>query len=230
MEALLQELVYDLKHMNDFSWQDAINILALLASWITIWFLLKDKMEANRPFMQISFELIRSSLACVVLRNTGNVPISIRELKFDDNFIKQLPDIDYQRLINNNINNMVIFPGKQWVICLGVIVPDILNYENTILNIDYTYGRLKRKKVYSEHIGIDFKQYAKCLVYISEIDELREVNRKMAQDIKSLGKVVQEIRAILIQYSNIEDTTKRSVLAGYEVKKQKNRKRKKNKE
>lgn len=229
METLMQELVYVVKHMNDFSWQDAVNLLALVASWITIWFLLKDKMEANRPYMQVSFELIRSNLACVVLRNTGNVPINIRSLKFDNDFIKQLPNIDYQRLINNDINNMVIFPGKQWVICLGVIVPDILKYENTILNVEYSYGRLKRKKIYSEHIGIDFKQYASCLVYISEIDELREVDKKMAQDIKSLGKVVKEIKAVLIQYSNIEDTTQRNLVAGYEVRKKKNKKRKKRK-
>lgn len=67
------------------------------------------------------------------------------------------------------------------------------------------------------------------MVYISEIDELREVDKKMAQDIKSLGKVVKEIKAVLIQYSNIEDTTQRNLVAGYEVRKKKNKKGKKRK-
>ena len=71
---------------------------------------------------------------------------------------------------------MHIFPDKQWVICLGVIVPEILEkYDNKILKIEYAYSKLNRKKEYFESAEIDFEQYSRFLVYISEIDELKEV-------------------------------------------------------
>lgn len=104
--------------------------------------------------------------------------------------------------------------------CLGVIVPDILKYQNTVLIVNYTYKRLGRRKEYSEDTSIDFKQYSKCMVYISEIDELREVNKKMASDIKDMKETLAEIKAVVISYSNLEDRSTHSIIAGYEVKKQ----------
>ena len=61
-EELARELIEAVKSNNSFSWEIMINILALVASWITIVFLLKERSENNRPYVQISFELIRSCL------------------------------------------------------------------------------------------------------------------------------------------------------------------------
>ena len=55
-------------------------------------------------------------------------------MKLDDEFVKQLPEREQEGLLDNKINNMRIFQGKQWILCLGVIVPDILDkYELTTL-------------------------------------------------------------------------------------------------
>lgn len=43
--------------------------------------LLKERAEKNRPYMQVSFELIRGSLACIVIRNTGSVPLELRKMR-----------------------------------------------------------------------------------------------------------------------------------------------------
>ena len=94
-----------------------------------------------------------------------------------DRVYKTVPDSDEKRLFENGISDMHIYPGKSWVMCLGVIVPDILKYQNTVLIVNYTYKRLGRRKEYSEDTSIDFKQYSKCMVYISEIDELRKLIR-----------------------------------------------------
>ena len=69
MEELLERLVIAVEQQNSaFPWDSVISILALIASWVTIFFLLKERSEKNRPYMQISFELVRSTLACIVLR------------------------------------------------------------------------------------------------------------------------------------------------------------------
>ncbi len=176
---------------------DAINILSVVAAWITIWFLLRERSEQNRPYLQISFELIRSNLACVVLRNTGNVPLSVKELQFDRGFIEQLPERDKKGLEHNKIDNLIIFPGKQWIICLGVIIPEILEkYDKKVLKLDYTYSRLKRKKKYVETSEIDFEQYGRCLVYISDIDELRQVDKRIANDIESVRKDIKKYKLL----------------------------------
>ena len=79
MEELLERLVIAVEQQNSaFPWDSVISVLALIASWVTIFFLLKERSEKNRPYMQISFELVRSTLACVVLRNVGTVPLEVR--------------------------------------------------------------------------------------------------------------------------------------------------------
>lgn len=81
MEELLERLVIAVEQQNSaFPWDSVISILALIASWVTIFFLLKERSEKNRPYMQISFELVRSTLACIVLRNVGTVPLEVKSL------------------------------------------------------------------------------------------------------------------------------------------------------
>ena len=98
--------INSVNNLNSFSWNDFINILALIGSWITIFFLLIERREHNRPYLQITFELVRSSLACIVLTNTGNVPLTIRNLKFDEEFIKQLPETE-QKLLRKQKNDII---------------------------------------------------------------------------------------------------------------------------
>ena len=217
MVEVLQQLVDAVNKLNGFSWSEGVAILSLLSSWITIWFLLRDHIAENRPYIQVSFELIRSNLACVVIRNTGKVPVSLCNITFDKDFIKQLPDSEEKRLFENGITDMKIFPDKYWVMCLGVIVPKILEYENTVLKVDFSYRRIGRRKEYKESTIVDFKQYAKCLVYISEIDELREVDKRMASDVADLKKIVKEIKAVVTKYQYLSDRTERSIVLGYKV-------------
>ncbi len=217
MEELLKELVVAIQESNAFSWIDAISIMSVVASWITIWFLLKERAEMNRPYLQITFELIRSNLACVVLRNTGTVPLAVNKLHFEEEFINQLPERECEGLKKNKVNNMIIFPGKQWIVCLGVIVPEILEkYNKKTLNIDYTYTKLRKKKKYEESVEIDFEQYGRCLVYISDIDELRNVNKQIVDEIDKVKKDVHKIHGVIVRYANLDDKSNKTIVAGYE--------------
>lgn len=217
MEEILRELIVVIQESNAFSWKDVISMMSVIASWITIWFLLKERSENNRPYLQITFELVRSNLTCVVLRNTGIVPLTIKKLHFEEEFINQLPEREREGLRKNKVSNMTIFPGKQWIICLGVIIPEILEkYDKKTLNIDYTYSKLNRKKKYEENVEIDFEQYGRCMVYISDIDELRNVNKQIASEIEKVKKDVHKIHGVIVEYANIRDTCNRTIVAGYE--------------
>ena len=217
MEDLMKELIESVNNLGKFSWNEAIALFSLVAAWVTIILLLKDKFENKRPYLQITFELIRDNLTCIILRNVGNVPLEIKKLKLDEKFVKQLPEREQQGLLNNNINNMKIFPGKQWILCLGVIVPEILEkYAITTLNVDYEYSKIGEKKKYKESTEIDFKQYSRMLVYVSEIDELRNENKKIEKEMKNITKEVKNIRATIVQYANVEDTHTKTIVNGYE--------------
>ena len=177
MESKIDELIKSIDRLNSFSWGDIISLVALIGSWITIFILLKDKHNENRPYLQVTFELVRSNLTCVVLRNVGKVPLVLTHIHYDEDFINQLDERDKKYLNDNTVNNLTIFPGKEWIVCLGVIVPDILNkFELKKLKVNYEYKKLNGIKTFKENTEIDFEQYSRFLVYISEIDELKQVN------------------------------------------------------
>lgn len=211
-EELTRELISAVKSSNSFSWEMTINILALMASWITIAFLLKERSENNRPYAQISFELIRSSLACIVIRNVGNVPLSIKSLAFSTDFINQIREGDRAAFLNKERISVDIFPGKMWVLCLGTATNEIMRYKIKILHIDYVYSKIGKKRMYKEKIDIDFDQYKNFMVYISEIDELRSVNKEISKNIKNNTSELKRIHTIVNNYVNLGDSFSRCVV------------------
>lgn len=68
---------------------------------------IKERSEGNRPYVQISFELIRSSLACIVIRNVGDVPLSIKSLSFSKDFINQINERERATFLNKEISKSI---------------------------------------------------------------------------------------------------------------------------
>ena len=202
-EELLRELIESINNANRFSWSNAIELFSLVASWITIIILIKDKLENKRPYLQIAFELVKGNLACIVLRNVGNVPLEIKKLELDKKFIMQLPEKEQQRLLKNHINKMRIFPGKQWVLSLGIMASEILNcYSTSVLDITYEYSKIGKNRKYRESTQIDFSQYSEMLVYISDTEELRSENKKIKTELKN---ILKELKNILKELKNIRN-------------------------
>ena len=215
MEEKMDDLIKSINNLSNFSIGDLISLVALIGSWITIILLLKDKMENNRPYLQISFELIKSNLTCLVIRNFGKTPLKLTNIHYDEEFIKQLPESE-QKYLNNKIDDLIIFPGNKWIVCLGVIVPEILTkFNKKKLEINYSYSKIKSKKEYKESTIIDFDQYSRFLVYISEIDELKQVNQKIEKNTKNLDKRLKNIESNIEQYHNVEDTYIKTIVNGY---------------
>lgn len=138
-KELLQRLVEAVEKLNSAPSEDTIiAFFALVAAWITIAFLLVERHEKNRPYLQISFELVRSTLACIVLRNTGSCPLEIKSLEFSKNFTQQLSPEVQERLNKKSKTNIAVFPNRQWVISFDVNVFDILKkFEVKEVEINY---------------------------------------------------------------------------------------------
>lgn len=184
---LLERIAIALEQQNSIPvWEILINIIPWAGVLITIAFLLIERIEKQRPYLEISFELVRSTLACLVIRNVGNVPAELKSMKFNSEFIEQLEHGKIQSLKKKQEMNVVIYPGKSWILSLDKNVFDVIGFSNTELKIEYEYSKLKKKKTYSETATIDFEEYASFLVYLSEIDELKTMTEKKLTEITKL--------------------------------------------
>lgn len=199
MDKDVERLISAIESLSKFSINDLINILALSFSFITIVILIKDKLDSNRPYLQVSFELVRSSLACLTIRNVGKVPLVLYNLYFDNNFISQLPRDVREFLENNDIRNLKLFPGDKWIVTLGVNVFDILNNFNIKhVDVSYRYKKINGLIKYNESSFIDFEQYKGFLVYVSEMDELRKA-------IVEVDKTLDEVKGKIVKYCSLQD-------------------------
>lgn len=184
---LLERIAIALEQQNGIPvWKILINIIPWVGVLITIAFLLIERIEKQRPYLEISFELVRSTLACLVIRNVGTVPAELKSMKFNSEFIEQLEHGKIQSLKKKQEMNVVIYPGKSWILSLDKNVFDVIGFSNTELKIEYEYSKLKTKKTYSETATIDFEEYASFLVYLSEIDELKTMTEKKLTEITKL--------------------------------------------
>ena len=200
MEELFERLVIAVEQQNSaFPWDSVISILALIASWVTIFFLLKERSEKNRPYMQISFELVRSTLACVVLRNVGTVPLEVKSLTFNETFTKQLQTKTQDRLKKKESTSITIFPGQKWIVSFDTNVSNIINdFKEKTVKIDYRYFKYGKKKPYDDKIEIDFSEYAGFLDYISEVDEFKNSVDNLKKSMESIDKDTKKL-AVLIE-------------------------------
>ena len=173
-------------------WDSIIQIFSVIAAWITIIFLLIERKNKERPYLQVSFELVRSSLACIVIRNVGDCPLEVTAISFSEEFVNQLPQETQERIIKLHNTKIKIFPKRYYVFSLDIITGTILEkYETKSVTIDYKYKKLgKYRKLYKEQSIIDFTQYATMLIYISEIDELKSSVDNLISEVKDIKKLI----------------------------------------
>ena len=153
-DELLERLVLAVeKQSSAFPWDSVISVLALIASWITIYFLLKERTEKNRPYMQVSFELVRGALACLVIRNTGTVPLELKSIELQTDFLAQLSAKAQERIAQKKYLNITIFPEQKWVLSLDVSVIEQMvsqipedNWQDAVQIIGWLYQYYNSEK------------------------------------------------------------------------------------
>ena len=222
MENAILELTRTLQEMNgEFDWSSTILAVCSVISLIAIGLLLKERYERKRPYLQVSFELVKSSLVCLVIRNVGETPARLNEILFDRSFVKQLPTNGQKHASDRTGLNISIYPNQKWVMCLDVITPDVLEYQNTVLEITLAYTAKGQKKIYREHEKINFNDYSGFLVYISQMDELTDEVKTLGKSLERVSKTLNQLTntnttgAKVVKYANLSDTNKKTQIIGY---------------
>ena len=88
---VLERIANALEQQNGIPiWEILINIIPWIGVIIPIVVLFIERGETKRPYVEVSFELVRSTMACLVIRNVGRVPAELKSMTFNDCFIQQL--------------------------------------------------------------------------------------------------------------------------------------------
>ena len=194
MEVAIQQLTQAIQQQNSsVNWAPAVSAVCSAISLITIILLLIERMEKKRPYLQVSFELVKSSLVCIVIRNVGEVPAKLREICFDKEFVKQIPERGRSILEDKKDLNISIYPNQKWVICLDIAAPFVMKFKNTKLEIKYKFSAIGKLKSYSQTEIIEFKDYKGFLVYISDVDELSNEVKKLGKNIERIDKTLNKL-------------------------------------
>ncbi len=187
MSELLERMTVAIEKQNGIPvWDIVINVIPWIGVLITIGVLLMERCEKRRPYLEVSFELIRSTLACLVIRNVGDVPARLKSLQFNSEFLEQLDDNKIQSLKRKSITNVTIFPKRYWVLSLDKNIFDVIKFSNTELKVEYTYSKIRGRKRYKGVTVIDFKEYESFLLYLSEMDEFKTMTEKKLTEITEL--------------------------------------------
>lgn len=229
MELTIQNLTEHIQQLTDiisqqnsaFDWSSAISAACSLISLIAIALLLIERKEKKRPYLQVSFELLRSSLVCIVIRNVGEVPAKLKELCFNQDFVKQMPELGRRHAEDRKDLNISIYPNQKWILCLDIVAGEAINYKNTKLNISYKYSSKENKKIYFENETVDFNDYSNFLVYISDVDELANEVKKLGNNIEKINKTLNKMQKVQQHctetqtYSTIGDKCQSTIVTGH---------------
>lgn len=169
-----------------------ISAICSVISLIAIIMLIIDRIERKRPYLQVSSELLRSNLACVVIRNVGEVPAKITSIGFDNKFTEQLQLNIQDHLKNRNNLNLSIYPKQMHVISLDDTIGKMMELKNTQLEVTLKYCAIGKNKIYTETEVINFKDHGEFLNYISETDELRREIKELNSTISNMSKVIDK--------------------------------------
>lgn len=147
----------------------------------------------------------------------------LNEIKFNPDFVKQMPENARNHAKDRTELNISIHPKQQWVLCLDQITPTVLQYQNTQLEVSFAYtAKGKKRKKYKDTEIIDFNDYSGFLVYISEVDELRDEVKKLTQAMKTVAKHLNKLanrqpaQVKTETYRNIGDEYSKTIVTGFQ--------------
>ena len=190
----INELTNALLQPQGIDWASAISAACAVISLIAIIVLLKERSEKKRPYLQVSFELVRSSLVCLVIRNVGEIPAILKEIKFNPSFVKQMPERVQKRAQDKTGLSISIHPKQQWVYCFDTITSEVAQFENAKLEVSFAYtAKDKKNKSFYDTEIVNFNDYSGFLVYISETDELKEEVKKLTKSVNTITQLFNKL-------------------------------------
>ena len=97
------------------------------------------------------------------------------------------------------------------------IINNDIEISGSMPGVTNSKGGYRQVGTIADRDAIDISYRVKgMLVYVSEIDELRNQNKKLERELKNITKEVKSIRATIVNYANLKDTNMRTLVSGYE--------------
>ena len=162
-----------------------INTICTLLLVIPVISLIIDKINTKRPKISVNFQLIRSSLTCIVIENYGDVAAELKSLTFNEDFLLELDNKLAKKLLSLKKTCIYLAPGQKWIINFNAEISEIIkNFEHKECKINFTFSRPSKKWKYSGKNSIKFDEYSHFTLYISEIEELNNTLKLINSTLK----------------------------------------------
>ena len=139
--------------------------------------LIYQRLQSDRPYVSIYFDIIRSGLMCFVIENIGTQPAFNLNLNLNDEFIDTIVDNSTKGHLKKLYASNIFLGVKQKLfifIDLQIQFSKIAK-EKAVFKVNYN-------DKYSEDIIIDISQYGFMLVYKSSTEDISQHLKKIKEE------------------------------------------------
>lgn len=166
-----------------------INTICTILLVIPVMSLIHDKISDSKPKISVNFEIIRGSLACIVIHNNGNVAAELKSLTFNEEFLIELDKSLAKKLLSMKKTKIYLAPGQKWIINFETNIFNIIkDFETKECILDFTFSKPSKRKEYRAKNVIKFDEYSYFTLYISELGELNNTLCKINNNLEKLSK------------------------------------------
>lgn len=143
--------------------------------------------ESNRAFITVTFVIIRSGLAVLLIKNHGNRIAHNVNIKVDAAFLNNVPDtMDRDNLEKLARSAFVVGIGQSWYCCMGSSI-ELSQLAEKLMHIDLSYNDSSEK--YIESIDINLEEYFWSLIYDSPLEDLYAESKKITKSIQGMENI-----------------------------------------
>ncbi len=141
--------------------------------------------EANRAYVTVTFELIRSGLIVLHIQNHGKRIAKDVRIKVADTFVNNVQDEHFKESIDKlNHSSFTLGIGQSWYVCIGSHL-NLKQIGKELLHIDIQYSDSKCE--YSDRADIDLKQYYWSIIYDSPLEDLCQHTKESNEYLKTIA-------------------------------------------
>lgn len=142
--------------------------------------------EANRAFVTVTFDIVRSGLAVLCIENYGKQIANNVEIRISSEFVENMSDEGSKSRIQELCkSSFTLGIGRKWYACLGSHL-ELDKLSEVPLTIDISYS--DRQGKHKESTAIDLKQYLWSMIYDSSTEDAKQELSKMAKTMQAIEK------------------------------------------
>ena len=152
-------------------------------SLYVVYVLYRERKEKSRPYIQVSNETVRDSLACITLRNAGDCLAEIVSIGIDDVFINSniRSKEKKESIANLKGTSIIIVPNQSWVLAFDVMIGDL---QIKKLSVAIGYRKYSKRKIYRDTFKFDYESIGSFLKYQSDLDEINKTLKEIKKELK----------------------------------------------